>query len=1838
LASLPLLAQTAFSVKDYGAKGDGVMRMDGGMIAGSAILQSPSGSFSPADVGKYIQVVGAGPGGTTHSDGSMSAGSPTLNSSSANFAQTDVGRGIVVLGAGPAGSNLITSIASVPSSSSVTLNTPATSGVGGVAYFYGAMTLEGTIQSVQSATSVTLSAVAAATIAPAMYSYGTDDHVAFQTALDTAGQAGGGTVNAPQPGACPNGAVCGYVLKTTDQTTSQEPAAIRIRYNNVSLVGASPQTNLFCRGAWSVYTNTVKFPGQTGTIRGHCMILGDSSGPLGPAGESVSNATISKLHFYGMTNGNTFTNAFSPTDPPLTTTGDGWDETHKAINMWGGGTFTNVTIDSIAIQDFKGENIFSGGSIVTGMVISNSSMTNFNGDGISMLAADLQVINNTISNGSNAAVENSTMGSWPQAALVRQLYQNNTISAMPREGIVVVGVDSVLPPGGIQIINNTFDTIAQVNPSGAQAAIYITNQGGGDVAPANLIISGNICHDCRSFASLQASPDIQVTGNTFILDKYGADSVMGFFFPIKNEIVANNTGFLTPAAAAKGLTVGQVYNIYPSYGTLAWSSVAVENNTWNFPNSPNYTFITSSGAGWPSISNQNILWQGESCMGCIYPDSDHGLINVAANPVLQPYGPVIYVNGNLAPATATVDASKEVDGSQLQVVNAGLQPVTFNSDANLSLGSAVTLAPGGSVTLQYSKALGKFTAGGGVSISVTPGSGVATAGQTLQFSAAVGGSTNQQVTWKIAPSGAGTISATGLYTAPTPIPSAQSVTITATSAADTTKSATASVALTPIGVALTPASGSLTAGQTIQLNATLTGTTNQQVVWSVAGPGAVSATGLYTAPALIASLQTITVTATSVADSTKSASAGITLKAPVAVIPVKVAVTPATSTATSGQTLQFTATVTGSLNQQVSWSMSPSGAGTISAAGVYTAPAAIPSAQTVTITATSAADPTKSATASIALTADSAVPATGYAFHRPIVISHTQIAADQINFPVLIQGVYPFLASVANGGGVQNSNGYDVAFASDSAGAHLLNWELESYNSGTGAVSIWVRVPALSHSSDTTIYLFYGNPNVSTFQGNAAAAWDSSYSAVYHLADNAANAGVADSTANSNTGITTGDTNAESVAGQDGAALNFNGSNQYIHSQGTFQSGNPFTLEGWVKLNAWPNNGYGGYLAAKGQQYFLEFTTDNGGAHGIVAGGYGGAFFVGTAKSLDASFAGAFHHVAESWDGANWNLYLDGALEIQAPSVQGPAASSEPFAIGGQTFSGGTPFQFLNGVIDEVRVSSSARAASWIATEYNNQSAPASFYSIGATGPGTPTVAVALTPATVALGPGQTAQFTASVSGTANQQVTWNLSPSGQGTLSASGLYTAPATVAGPQTVTVSATSAADTTKSASASITLNPLGVAITPASGTLTAGATLQFTASVTGSVNQAVTWSLSPSGSGTLSATGLYTAPASLTGSQTVTVTATSAADTTKTASATVTLTATAAASGNGYTYYRSITIPHAQVPADQSNFPVLIKGVYPFLASTANGGRVQNVNGYDLIFTSDSAGSTLLNWEVERYNPVTGALSVWVRVPALSHTTDTSIYLFYGNPGVSAFQGNEQTVWDTNFQAVYHLADHAANAGVADSTANGDTGLAAADTKVKTIAGEDGLALNFDGSSDYIHSQGAFPSGSPFTLEGWVKLNAWPNNGYGGYLAAKGQQYFLEFTTDNGGAHGIVVGTYSGAYFAGTAKSLDPAFVGAFHHVAASWDGANWNLYLDGALAIQAASGQGPAASSEPFTMGAQTFSGGVPFQFLNGAIEEVRVSSSARSAGWIAAEYNNQSAPAGFYNVGAEVQP
>jgi len=267
---------------------------------------------------------------------------------------------------------------------------------------------------------------------------------------------------------------------------------------------------------------------------------------------------------------------------------------------------------------------------------------------------------------------------------------------------------------------------------------------------------------------------------------------------------------------------------------------------------------------------------------------------------------------------------------------------------------------------------------GPLTISVSPGTVTLGATQTQTFTADIQGNPNTAVTWTVTctagGAACGAIDAAGLYTAPATVTSTSTVTVKATSVADGTKSATATVTLVPISVTISPTTASVTVSGTQQFSANVVGTANTAVTWTVtcgvASCGTVNGTGLYTAPASVASSPlSVTVTATSNADNTKSASATVSVTTtPV----ISVAISPNTSqTVTLDGTVFMTAAVTNdSGSAGVAWSLSPSsGCGALSnqstTSATFTAPSSLSSNCTATVTATSVTDHTKQATLTI---------------------------------------------------------------------------------------------------------------------------------------------------------------------------------------------------------------------------------------------------------------------------------------------------------------------------------------------------------------------------------------------------------------------------------------------------------------------------------------------------------------------------------------------------------------------------------------------------------------------------------------------------------------------------------------------------------------------------------------------------------------------------------------------------------------------------------------------------------------------------------------------------------
>jgi hypothetical protein len=268
-----------------------------------------------------------------------------------------------------------------------------------------------------------------------------------------------------------------------------------------------------------------------------------------------------------------------------------------------------------------------------------------------------------------------------------------------------------------------------------------------------------------------------------------------------------------------------------------------------------------------------------------------------------------------------------------------------------------------------------------VGVSITPSSATiqSGSGKTQSFTASVSGTTNTGVTWSL--SGVGSLSYSGntaTYTAPTS--GSGTATLKATSVADNTKSASAGITVTaaptPVSVSVSPSTATIQSGSanTQSFTASVSGTTNTGVTWSLSGVGSLSYSGntaTYLAPT--SGSGTATLTATSVADTTKSASAGITVTA--APTNVSVSVSPSSVTVPASGTQQFNASVSGTTNTGVQWQVNgvaggSSSMGTITSTGFYTAP---PCSATsgVTVTALSLADNTSKGSSAVTLSGSS---------------------------------------------------------------------------------------------------------------------------------------------------------------------------------------------------------------------------------------------------------------------------------------------------------------------------------------------------------------------------------------------------------------------------------------------------------------------------------------------------------------------------------------------------------------------------------------------------------------------------------------------------------------------------------------------------------------------------------------------------------------------------------------------------------------------------------------------------------------------------------------------------
>ncbi len=335
---------------------------------------------------------------------------------------------------------------------------------------------------------------------------------------------------------------------------------------------------------------------------------------------------------------------------------------------------------------------------------------------------------------------------------------------------------------------------------------------------------------------------------------------------------------------------------------------------------------------------------------------------------------------------------------------------------------------------------------------------------------------------------------------------------------------------------------------------------------------------------------------------------------------------------------------------------------------------------------------------------------------------------------------------------------------------------------------------------------------------------------------------------------------------------------------------------------------------------------------------------------------------------------------------------------------------------------------------------------------------------------------------------------------------------------------------------------------------------------------------------------------------------------------------------FSNYSPVTIDHTKVPSTQTDFPVLISLTDNRFRTIANGGNVQSATGYDIRPYSDNTCSTPLTYELERYNPVTGEVVMWVKIGSLSSSVDTVIFLAYGDVTIVT-DGSSTATWSNNFLGVYHLKDGTTlDVNSATGSNNGTNHSVTATTG--QIDGGGGFA---SASTQYVDLSNGMNPNTGLTYSAWIKGTTFPA-AYNAMIArvGAGTNYTAMYVKSNGKLAWLAaISGPTTVFIDGTGSNT--LSTGTWYYVTMTYDAVTANLigYVNAGVDANLDSG----SSIDLIITAATTDIGkdpGTASREWNGTLDEVRVASVGRTDNWITTEYNNQSSPSTFETLNIEV--
>ena len=298
---------------------------------------------------------------------------------------------------------------------------------------------------------------------------------------------------------------------------------------------------------------------------------------------------------------------------------------------------------------------------------------------------------------------------------------------------------------------------------------------------------------------------------------------------------------------------------------------------------------------------------------------------------------------------------------------------------------------------------------------------------------------------------------------------------------------------------------------------------------------------------------------------------------------------------------------------------------------------------------------------------------------------------------------------------------------------------------------------------------------------------------------------------------------------------------------------------------------------------------------------------------------------------------------------------------------------------------------------------------------------------------------------------------------------------------------------------------------------------------------------------------------------------------------------------------------------------------------------NADGSDIRFSSDSAGSTQIPFDLIRFDTSGDTAIIRVKVPSLSDSVNTSIYVWYGNSAATALATNDTygqyNAYDSNWIGYWPLEESpdGGSGCILNRISNALHGTpAGATSSGDLVAAKVGNGIDLDGSADLVDvaNAAAIQTLTNFTYSIWLKQPSWTTN-----KTAFSKHDSRLYTNQPTGGHEAIAFFVDYATTDADARSSDlgSTLTTNWTHVVGAIASSDQvpHLYVNGAEVSYerqvTGSGSRTSDSGSPLKIGDNRFNSG---GWL-GQLDEAQIHNTTRSAAWVLTEYNTTNNPGTF---------